>query len=391
MPTNEETFSAEEFARKVREELASALQGLGCVNIAIFGRTGVGKSTLINAVFGSKVAKTGVGKPVTEGMDYYQHPNGILGIFDSQGFEMGEAGEALIKKMGQIVHERRDKPLREQIHVVWYCLNANDRRFESGQVEFVKALADLGPPVMMVFTQVEFGRDDIPHVQSEELAAYVTSLDLPLSPRNAVYMTNAIEDADSRNPTPVHGLHELLDATFQVVPKAVAQALTAAQHLDKKRKEDASRNIVHAVTAAAAATAAIPIPLSDSAMIMPMQAVMMARVAVLWDMPVKFGTLTSLAMSAFFAQGVTFVAKAAVRSLLSLIPGVNLAAGVIKSGVAGTMTYAVGEAWIAVCSSLDGKDAPAITEVVDSPEIKRLFIEAFKSQVKRPLPSGLTN
>lgn len=36
------------------------------LNVLIVGKTGVGKSTLINAVFGDKVAKTGSGKPVTQ-------------------------------------------------------------------------------------------------------------------------------------------------------------------------------------------------------------------------------------------------------------------------------------------------------------------------------------
>lgn len=36
------------------------------LNVLIVGKTGVGKSTLINAVFGDKVAKTGSGKPITQ-------------------------------------------------------------------------------------------------------------------------------------------------------------------------------------------------------------------------------------------------------------------------------------------------------------------------------------
>jgi GTPase Era involved in 16S rRNA processing len=34
-------------------------------NVAIIGMTSVGKSTLLNYLYGEKVAKTGLGKPVT--------------------------------------------------------------------------------------------------------------------------------------------------------------------------------------------------------------------------------------------------------------------------------------------------------------------------------------
>ena len=52
---------------KSREVFKTATQNLTSkLNVLIVGKTGVGKSTLINAVFGDKVAKTGSGKPVTQ-------------------------------------------------------------------------------------------------------------------------------------------------------------------------------------------------------------------------------------------------------------------------------------------------------------------------------------
>ncbi|MEJ1229857.1 MAG: GTPase [Galbitalea sp.] len=40
-------------------------------NIALFGATGVGKSTLLNAIFGAPIAKTGVGDPVTQSTELF--------------------------------------------------------------------------------------------------------------------------------------------------------------------------------------------------------------------------------------------------------------------------------------------------------------------------------
>ena len=63
---------------------------MGRFNLAIFGKTGVGKSTLINAIFGEEVARTGIGEPVTHGSHLYLDKVGHLGIVDTQGLEVGK-------------------------------------------------------------------------------------------------------------------------------------------------------------------------------------------------------------------------------------------------------------------------------------------------------------
>ena len=51
-------------------------QRIGRFNLAVFGKTGAGKSSLVNAVFGDTVAETGIGKPVTTGTTYYEARKG---------------------------------------------------------------------------------------------------------------------------------------------------------------------------------------------------------------------------------------------------------------------------------------------------------------------------
>ena len=59
---NATDFNVEDF---VQDSLRGALKERGHVNIIIAGRTGVGKSTLINAVFQGNLATTGQGRPNT--------------------------------------------------------------------------------------------------------------------------------------------------------------------------------------------------------------------------------------------------------------------------------------------------------------------------------------
>jgi predicted GTPase len=48
------------------EALQTQREKLGKINIIVAGRTGTGKSTLVNAVFGDDFAETATGRPVTQ-------------------------------------------------------------------------------------------------------------------------------------------------------------------------------------------------------------------------------------------------------------------------------------------------------------------------------------
>ncbi len=53
-------------ADAVKKAMDEAMRERGHGNVLIAGRTGVGKSTLINAMFQGNIAETGQGRPVTQ-------------------------------------------------------------------------------------------------------------------------------------------------------------------------------------------------------------------------------------------------------------------------------------------------------------------------------------
>ncbi len=100
------------------------------------------------------MAATGVGSPVTKGLVYHRHPDGFLGLYDSEGFETGTAGDAIVDGLRRLVADHRTRAIDQQIHAVWYLVRWSDRRFERAQEQFVRELAALGLPVIVVMTQV---------------------------------------------------------------------------------------------------------------------------------------------------------------------------------------------------------------------------------------------
>ena len=59
-------------------------------NLMVIGKTGAGKSTLVNSVFRDNLADTGIGTPVTKHLQRITK-NGIpLVIYDNKGIELDQ-------------------------------------------------------------------------------------------------------------------------------------------------------------------------------------------------------------------------------------------------------------------------------------------------------------
>lgn len=362
------------------KRLAEAFAALGCFNLAVFGKTGVGKSTLVNAVFGRDVAATGVGSPVTRGLVYYRHPDGFLGLYDSEGFETGTAGDAIVDGLRRLVADHRTRAIDEQIHAVWYLVRWSDRRFERAQEQFVRELASLGLPVILVMTQVP-SRDGAMHPEATEFAEYIQSLGLPIRPHGRVVLTNALSDTFTQSP--VFGLQTLLDDTYAVIPEVAEAALTAAQVLDVGRKKKAVAAIINQAVVVAAGVGATPIPFADAAILVPNQVAMIARITAAYGLPPNRSRALATAGSVVLTGGATMAGRYAVTSLLKLIPGGAIAGSAISATVAGALTKAVGHAWSRVCEYALTMDDATRDQFLSGPQVTEYFLRHLKDAQRR--------
>ena len=84
--------SSEALTTRLQEEHAMERR----YNVVAIGKTGVGKSTLVNYIFGRHVRTTGVGRPVTA-RGFHREPGEIAGVplmfFDSWGLEVSKHKE----------------------------------------------------------------------------------------------------------------------------------------------------------------------------------------------------------------------------------------------------------------------------------------------------------
>ena len=280
-----------------------------------------------------------------------------------------------------MINEHR--PDDQRIHAAWYLVRWSDRRFENAQQQFVRKIAALGVPVIMVITQVP-SRDGAIHPEALEFADYIASLDLPLSPHGRAVLTNALEDPFTH--TPVIGLRTLLDDTYEVIPEVAESALTAAQMLDMERKKKAVSRIVTQAAAIAAGIGAAPIPIADAALLVPNQITMISRITAAYGLPPNRSKALAAAGSVILTGGATMAGKYAVTTLLRFLPGGFIVGSAISATVATALTKAVGMAWAQVCEyalSLppDGRDT-----FLSSSAVTERFVEYLKqaSRLIRP-------
>lgn len=329
--------------RMLESKFAEAFAELGCFNLALFGKTGAGKSTLVNAIFGEDRAQTGMGVPITKGLVYHRHEDGFFGLYDSEGFETGTSGDAVLAGLRRIAEQQGTRPIAERIHAVWYVVRWSDRRFETSQASFIRTLVSLGFPVIVVLTQVPT-RDGLPHPDAVAFAEFIQSLDVPVVD---VLLTNALADPFTGSPT--FGLQALLDATYRMAPEAARQALTAAQVIDVGRKKKAAAGIVRQSAAAAAVVGATPIPFADAALLVPTQLSMIARITAAYGLPTRASRSLAVAGSIVLTGGATIAGRYATTNLLKFVPGGVVAGSAISATVAASLTKAIGAAWIEVC------------------------------------------
>ena len=356
----------QDLQRAFEEEGRSAI---GRVNIALFGATGAGKSSLLNAIFGADTAPTGTGEPVTQETAMYVNTTGTLGIYDGAGFELGHGNlrRDLLKRVIRNRHSSTN--VADYIHVAWYCVNTGTARLERSQADAIQKVADLGIPVVLVLTKVGV-RDGAVDPSAAALADKIAEMQLPIVGGRPVF-TAAIDDPF--NDTKQFGLEDLLSATYRVVPEAQRVAMAAAQRIDLGIKARYARSWIAGAVAFAGGVGFTPIPIADVVVFVPAQAALMAKIAAIYDIPKEravqlVGEATSIA---------GLGGKMAAASLMKLVPGVG---NVISAGVAAAITGAMGESWRTVSERVfTGK-----SDLTDASELAALAKQFVSSLGKPP-------
>ena len=377
-------IDTDKVAQDAIKAIAEKIKNLNTLNIIVAGKTGVGKSTLINSVFREKLAETGIGKPVTQHMRKITKKGVPLVIYDTRGFELGKEVQAEVKKE---VTETISKGLATQdvnkaIHCIWYCINTASNRIEPEEIEWLRELSMDNQitdnqitqvPIIVVLTQ-SFSKKKAQEMRQMLLAENLDIIQvIPVLAEDY-----EIEDLGIAK---AYGLDVLIKVMGEALPEELMDTLQNLQIVSLEEKKRRAQAVVATAALAAAGEGAAPIPFSDCALMIPTQLGMIASITVIFGFDVNKSIITALLSSTIGAGGATVLGKTIVTNLLKFIPGAGtVAGGAISAGTAGVITAALGEAYIGVME-LVFKGEMSIDDI-GTKKGKETMSQLFKSNLK---------
>lgn len=338
--------NTDEIAKKCMDTINEKLKNLKKLNIIVVGKSGVGKSTLINSLFRDKIAETGLGRPITTEIRKIEKKDYPMAIYDTPGFELSEGQQAKVKEeIIELIHKGlATGDINNAIHCIWYCINVGgNRTFDQTEINRLKELIEKNKvtkvPIIVVLTQA------CPKTKGKQMQTLVEKENLDIIKVIPVLAQDM--DFDGEYVAKAYGLDQLVDIMSEALPEELQDTLQNVQKASLKSKKKRSRAVVAAASAVAFGEGFIPIPFSDAAVLIPTQITMIASITTNFGMSISKSVIMSFISSTIGTAGTTILGKSMVSNLFKLIPGVGTGVGGMISGsTASLLTTALGEAYI---------------------------------------------
>ncbi|WP_267524963.1 GTPase [Campylobacter sp. MG1] len=319
----------------IAEEKAKFEKANSYANIMILGHTGAGKSSLINHVFGSKVANVSNHKPQTGEFNVFlgKDFNKTINIIDSEGYELAGEADSFVNKVKDFQNKLESGKINNcegNIHVIWYCISASKTRVEDMDLNIVKLLKKNYKNIFVVMTQCDEDDANL-SIQKEYEKILNTKI-------YAVSKDLADEDTD---------LNSLLnDSANSISDDDIQKAFVASQERSIALKEQHAKTIILRYTSFCVAAGANPIPLvSDTVVITPTQVAMLVHIGRIYGVDISKTALKSLAAETLASN----LGKALAGNLLKFTGVGAIVGSAITASVAGVITYGMGFAYSEYC------------------------------------------
>ena len=356
-------------------------------NVLVIGNSGTGKSTLINAVLGSDVAKTGWGIGGTsKHLSIYENDAISFRLIDTIGFEPNflkahQAINAVKKWSKESVKEGNEE---NQINVIWFCVDGTSSKLFPKTIKELSKATSMWPsvPVIVVITKSYSVPDRERNIEMIHKAfamqkGYSKNLHKIIPVVASTYVLN-----DSAFAAP-EGIAELIDATNEVMPSGIKASEKDIAAFKISRKRALAQSVVATATVSGVVVGAVPVSFPDAFILQPIEVVEVNAIAKIYG--IKNDEDSKLFLDSIVKVGtVSTVAKTVISSLRS-IPGINLAASVVNAVIAGSIVAGLGEGIIYAFEQVylgnkSVKDVDWVTKILES----RLSSEFF-DKVKNAL------
>lgn len=331
-------------ARSVPPSRRLALKG----NVLVLGNSGVGKSTLINAVIGDDVAKASFGtRGTTEELSIHESPSVPFRVIDSIGFEPSPIASLravhAVRKWSRASAKEGNENTR--INVIWFCVDGTAAKLFH---ETIRNLANAvrmwkSVPIIAVVAKSYSQPDRERNVAMVREAFHGTRIEQNLRAIvPVVAQTYVINDTAFAAP---EGIADLIDATMEAMPDGLRGGAHDLQQFKLTRKRMLAQGLIGACVAAGATVGAVPIPIADTLVLSPLELAELNGLARLYG--IDKGEDSKQFLDSIVQVGTASVVAHSAISAIKAIPGLNLAASVVNAIVAASIIAALGEGAVA--------------------------------------------
>lgn len=333
------------FGKTAQNKTERQMQTMDHGNVLVIGNSGVGKSTLINAVLGENRAETGWGTSgTTKKLSIYESDVVPFRVIDTIGFEPSVIKEHqainAVKKWSK--RSAKEGCTDTKINVIWFCVDGTARKlFEKNITDLSRATAMWkSVPIIVVITKSysvpeRESNIEMVHNAFAKQSRYSKNLRKVIPVVASTYTLNDSAFA------PPEGITELIDITNELMPEGVRAAANDLASFKNGRKRAFTQSVIAVSITTGAVIGAVPIPIADALILSPIELAEVNAIAGIYG--INKDEEAKRLFNSIVEVGTVGVAAKAAISALKAIPGVNLAAGVLNAIIAGSIIAALGE------------------------------------------------
>lgn len=313
-------------------------------NILVIGDSGVGKSTLINAVLGEEKAETSFGNAgTTKELKVYENDILEFRVIDTVGFEPGffkrlEAINSVKQWSKKVIKEGKEN---SNINVIWFCVEGTSSKLFPETIKSLSKATAIYPsvPIIVVITKSYSKTEREKNIQmiNNAFAKQKSSKNL----KGIIPVVASIFEIDEEQYVAQEGITELIDMTYNLIPEGMQAAKNDVELFKLNRKRSFAHTAITAFTVSAIGIGAIPIPFSDAVLLSPLEVGEINAIAKIYG--IENNKNSKRFLNSIVEAGTIGVAAKAAISSLKAIPGVNIAASVLNAIIAGSIVMAIGE------------------------------------------------